>query len=161
MNQASDPNIDSLHPESEPAKIPPQAPVRKPGYRILVVDDHASSQKLLTLSLSLQPQIGDIDCVLSGAEAIQKAEAECYDLIFLDVMMPGMDGYETCAQLRKIPKYKHTSIIMVTGLNSPLDEAKGIIAGSTTYVTKPVQQVHFKEIVSRELALVEYKKTLV
>jgi two-component system, cell cycle response regulator len=137
------------------------SPKLKPVYRALVVDDHIASQKLLALSLSMQPQIGGIDCVSSGAEAIQKAKDVDYDIIFLDVVMSGMDGYQACAELRKIPKYKHTSIIMVTGLNSPLDEAKGIIAGSTTYITKPVQQVHFREVVEREIALVTYKKSLV
>jgi two-component system, cell cycle response regulator len=131
-----------------------------PSYRALIVDDNVSFQKLLALTLSMQPQIGAIDFADSGESAIKKATAQQYDLIFMDAMMPGIDGYETCARLRENPMYKNTPIIMVTGLTSPLDEAKGIIAGSTTYVTKPVQQIPFKELLTRELALLEYKKTL-
>jgi two-component system, cell cycle response regulator len=131
-----------------------------PHYRALIVDDNVSFQKLLTLTLSMQPQIGVIDCADSGKSAIEKAKAQQYDLIFMDALMPGIDGYETCARLRENPEYKNTPIIMVTGLTSPLDEAKAIIAGSTTYVTKPVQQVPFKELLTRVLAILEYKKKL-
>ena len=130
------------------------------SYRALIVDDNASFQKLMALTLSMQPRIGVIDCVGSGENAIEKAKTVKYDIIFMDAMMPGMDGYETCSHLREIPDYKYTPIIMVTGLTSPLDEAKAIIAGSTTYVTKPVQQVPFKELLTRVISLIEYKNTL-
>jgi two-component system, cell cycle response regulator len=130
------------------------------SYSALVVDDNPASQKLLALSISMQPRMGAIDFAENGESAINKAKTKVYDLIFLDAMMPGIDGYETCARLRKIPEYKNTPIIMVTGLDSPLDEAKGIIAGTTTYVTKPVQQVPFKRLLNRQLALLEYKRSL-
>jgi two-component system, cell cycle response regulator len=130
------------------------------SYCALIVDDSISFQKLLALSLSMQPQIGEIDFADNGETAIEKAKLKQYDLIFMDAMMPGIDGYQTCSRLRENPTYKNTPIIMVTGLTSPLDEAKGIIAGSTTYVTKPVQQLPFKELLTRELALLEYKKKL-
>lgn len=129
------------------------------GYRALIVDDNASFLKLLAFSLSMQPKIGVIDLAESGESAIEKAEATYYDLIFMDAMMPGIDGYEACTRLRENPAYKNTPIIMVSGLTSPLEEVKGIIAGSTTYVTKPVQQEPFKELVTRVLAWLEYKKT--
>ena len=129
-------------------------------YSALIVDDNPSFQKLLSLSLSMQPQIGVIDFANNGVEAIIKAKEKLYDLVFMDAMMPGIDGYEACRQLREIPEYKHTPIIMVTGLNSPMDEAKGIIAGTTTYVTKPVQQMPFKVLLTRELALLNFKKKL-
>jgi two-component system, cell cycle response regulator len=135
-------------------------PPKSPGFRVLVVDDNVSFQKLLALSLSMHPQIGEIDFANSGKIAIEKANAQQYDLIFMDAMMPGIDGYETCTRLRENPIYKNTPIIMVTGLTSPMDEAKGIIAGTSTYVTKPVQQVSFKELLTRELSLLEYKRNL-
>jgi DNA-binding response OmpR family regulator len=77
----------------------------------------------------------------------------------MDAMMPGIDGYEACTRLRENLGYKNTPIIMVSGLTSPLEEIKGIIAGSTTYITKPVQQEPFKELVTRVLVWLEYKKT--
>ena len=131
----------------------------KTHYRALIVDDNVAFQKLLGLSLSMHPQIAPIDCADNGESAIEKAEAHHYDIIFMDAMMPGIDGYQACARLRENPEYKNTPIIMVSGLTEPYDEAKAFIAGSTTYVTKPVQQIPFKELLTRVLHLLELKNT--
>ena len=128
------------------------------GYRALVVDDSPAIQKSLELNLAILPQIGVIDFADSGESAIEKAETNQYDLIFLDVVMPGIDGYETCTQLRKKPEYKKTPIIMVSGRTSPLDEVKGVMAGCTTYLTKPVQPEAFQKLSSRVLAWLENRK---
>ena len=128
------------------------------GYRVLVVDDSPAIQKSLELNLAILPQIGVIDFADSGESAIEKTETKQYDLIFLDVMMPGIDGYETCTQLRKKPEYKKTPIIMVSGKTSPLDEVKGVMAGCTTYLTKPVQPEAFQKLSSRMLAWLENRK---
>ncbi|WP_411728383.1 response regulator transcription factor [Methyloglobulus sp.] len=146
----------NLHQVMEATSASP--PLNKALYSALIVDDNASFQKLLALSLSMHPQIGVIDFADNGENAIKKANAQQYDLIFIDAMMPGIDGYETCARLREMPEYKATPIIMVTGLDSHSDEVKGIIAGTTNYVTKPVQQAPFKELLARVLTLLEYKK---
>jgi two-component system, cell cycle response regulator len=130
------------------------------SYSALIVDDNISFQKLLALSLSMHPQIGVVDFADSGESAIKKAKTKHYDIVFMDAMMPGINGYDTCILLRKNPEYQHTPIIMVTGLTSPMDEAKGIIAGTTNYVTKPVQQMPFRELLNREIELLEYKKNL-
>ena len=99
-----------------------------------------------------------VDFADSGEMALEKAQALQYDLIFLDVMMPGIDGYETCTQLRKKPEYKKTPIIMVSGKTSPLDEVKGVMAGCTTYLTKPVQQEAFQKLSIRVLTWLKKKK---
>jgi two-component system, cell cycle response regulator len=149
------------NPELESAlSFQPSSSASKVKYSVLVVDDNISSQKLLGLSLSMQPQIGEIDYAEHGKMALLKAQNKIFDIVFLDAKMPGMDGYEVCTQLRQLPDYEHTPIIMVTGLTSPMDEAKGIIAGSTSYVTKPVQQLAFKELITRELAILDYKRSL-
>ena len=135
-------------------------PLSDVRYRVLIVDDSASFQKLLSLTLSMQPQIGEIDCVGSGEEAIKRAKAENYDIIFIDAVMPGMDGYQTCSLLRKYEGYKDTPIIMITGLTSPSDEAQSIIAGSSHFVTKPIQQLAFKQMLDRVIFMIEYKKKL-
>jgi DNA-binding response OmpR family regulator len=67
-------------------------------------------------------------------------------------MMSDMDGYETCIQFRNNPRYKKTPIIMVSGKTSPLDEVKGVMAGCTTYLTKPVQDEAFQKLSARVLA---------
>lgn len=135
-------------------------PLSDVRYRVLIVDDSASFQKLLSLTLSMQPQIGEIDCVSSGDEAIRKVKMENYDIIFIDAVMPGMDGYQTCSLLRKYEGYKDTPIIMITGLTSPSDEAQSIIAGSSYFVTKPIQQLAFKQMLDRVIFMIEYKKKL-
>jgi two-component system cell cycle response regulator len=122
------------------------------GYRALVVDDSTAMQKSLELNLAALEQIAAIDFADDGESALEKVENTHYDLIFLDVMMPGIDGYETCSRLRKKPEYKKTPIIMVSGKTSPMDEVKGVIAGCTTYVTKPIQKEEFQKLGSRVLA---------
>jgi two-component system cell cycle response regulator len=128
------------------------------GYRVLVVDDSPAIQKSLELNLAILPQIGVIDFADSGESAIERAGTKQYDLIFLDVMMPGIDGYETCTQLRQKPEYKKIPIIMVSAKTSPLDEVKGVMAGCTTYLTKPVQPEAFQKLSIRILAWLENRK---
>ena len=133
------------------AEVKPQvSAVRK--YRALVVDDSIAIQKSLELKLVTLEQIGEIDFAESGEAALAMAAENQYHLIFLDVMMPGMDGYQACTELRKNPLYKKTPIIMVSGKTSPLDEVKGIMAGCTTYLTKPVEETAFQKLSLRVLA---------
>lgn len=138
-----------------PAVVPVVRLERAVGYRALVVDDSVAIQKSLELNLTALEQIAAVDFADSGEAALEKARAVKYDLVFLDVMMPGIDGYETCSQLRKLPEYKKTPIIMVSGKTSPLDEVKGVIAGCTTYLAKPVQQEAFQKLSRRILAWLE------
>lgn len=85
--------------------------------------------------------------------------AKTYDFIFLDVMMPGIDGYETCGQIRKIAAMKKTPIIMLSAKTSPLDEVKGVMAGCTNYVTKPIKSAEFQNMLGRIMDwLGNYKK---
>lgn len=148
---------DTFIPPPEPTTAKASKSERKTRFSALIVDDNLAFQKLLGLSLSMHPQIGPIDCADNGQMAIDKAKAYQYDIIFMDAMMPGVDGYQACAQLRENPNYKNTPIIMVSGLTEPYDEAKAFIAGSTTYVTKPVQQIPFKALLTRVLHILEYK----
>ncbi len=172
-------NISVYHPAPSTAFVPPTlelvqvapksqivptpslaagAAPRTNGYRALVVDDSLSIQKSLELKLIGLAQIAGIDFADSGESALAKAATQSYDLIFLDVMMPGIDGYETCTQLRKRPEYKKTPIIMVSGKTSPLDEVKGVMAGCTTYLTKPVQDEAFNKLSLRVLAWLADRK---
>lgn len=136
-------------------------PLKHPGaYRALVVDDSATVQKSLEIKLAEMVDIAAVDVAENGEQALEKAAAAKYDLIFLDVMMPGIDGYETCSRLRKLAEYKKTPIIMVSGKTSPLDEVKGILAGCTTYLTKPVQDEAFRQLSQRVLGwLAAYQKS--
>jgi CheY-like chemotaxis protein len=128
------------------------------GYRALVVDDSIAIQKSLELNLLTLKSIGEIDFADTGEMALEKVDAKQYDIIFLDVMMPGIDGYETCTQIRKKLAYKQTPIVMVSAKCSPLDEVKGIIAGCTTYLTKPVQNEAFQKLSHRMMDWLANKK---
>ena len=115
-------------------------------YRALVVDDYNPAKKMLAASLWALPQVGEIDFADSGEEALSKVGDKHYDLIFLDITMPGLDGFATCARIREIKGYEITPIIMVTGDTSPSNEFKGVISGCTSFVTKPIQQESFQKL---------------
>jgi CheY-like chemotaxis protein len=143
----------------EPVKIAETSIVESAkGYCVLVVDDSIAIQKSLELNLLTLKSISEIDFADSGEIALEKIAAKQYDIIFLDVMMPGIDGYETCTQIRKNPDYKQTPIVMVSAKSSPLDEVKGIIAGCTTYLTKPVQNEAFQKLSHRMMDWLANKK---
>lgn len=116
-------------------------------HHALVIDDSAAIRK--QLELELRDAGITADFAASGEEALQKAEEGNYDLIFLDIIMPGIDGYETCKRMRETNKYKKTPIIMLSGKTSPLDEVQGVIAGATTYLTKPVKSAMLQETLNR------------
>ncbi len=115
-------------------------------FSALVVDDYKPAKKLLAASLGTLPQIGEIEFADNGEEALTKVGSKQYDLIFLDVTMPGLDGFETCARIREIKGYEITPIILVSGNTSPSNEFKAFISGCTNYVTKPIQQEPFRKL---------------
>src|ERR1700712_2828074 len=104
--------------------------------RILVVDDVAANVKLLEARLSAE--YFDVITASNGAQALEIcARAEC-DIILLDVMMPDMDGFEVCRQLKANPKTHYIPVVMVTALDSPSDRVRGLEAGADDFLTKPV-----------------------
>jgi CheY-like chemotaxis protein len=115
-------------------------------FSALVVDDYGPAKKLLGASLWNMPQIGEIEFADSGEEALKKVAKKHYDLIFLDVSMPGLDGFETCERIRGIKGYDVTPIIMVTGDTSPDCYSRWASSGCTSYVTKPIQQEPFRKL---------------
>jgi CheY-like chemotaxis protein/MinD-like ATPase involved in chromosome partitioning or flagellar assembly len=112
--------------------------------RILVVDDEIESVKLI--GLMLQRRGYEIVAARSGAQALEKAQAEKPDLVVLDVMMPDMDGYEVCRRLRADPGTATLPIIMFTAKTMIDDKVAGFQAGADDYLTKPV---HPEELASR------------
>lgn len=106
---------------------------------ILVVDDFP--ENLFVLGGILQPEF-EIRIALSGAEALQLAElAPIPDLILLDIMMPEMNGFDVCRQLKESPLTRDIPVIFVTAKNEEIDEAKGLEIGAVDYLTKPVSPV--------------------
>jgi two-component system, cell cycle response regulator len=131
------------------------------NFRVLLVDDSQIFREVIAASLHKLKSIEEVDFADCGETAIEMVKIKLYDLIFLDVEMPGIDGYETCARLRDIPAYKNTPIVMVSGNNSPFDEVKGIISGCTTYVTKPIEQESFLKLCHRVLHWLDFQKNII
>ena len=127
-------------------------------YSALVVDDYGPAKKLLGASLWTLPQIGEVDYADNGEEALKKVQYKKYDLIFLDVTMPGLDGFETCQRIREIEGYELTPIIIVSGNTTPTNEFKGALSGCTSYVTKPIQQMPFRKLNMRMLTWLDTMK---
>lgn len=119
------------------------------SYNILVVDDSVLIHKALELELQQAAFAAKNTFVVSGEQCLDTIRDKKFELIFLDVMMPGIDGYETCTEIRKNPLYKKTPIIMLSSKTSPLDEVKGVMAGCTTYLTKPIKHEDFQKLLKR------------
>lgn len=117
-------------------------------FRILLVDDE--SDVLEFLSYNLKREGFQVSQANNGLEAISKAKAETPHLIVLDVMMPGMDGIETCEELKKIPSLKSTFIVFLTARGEDYSQISGFEAGADDYVTKPIKP---KLLISRLKAL--------
>ncbi|MEM1193827.1 MAG: PleD family two-component system response regulator [Pseudomonadota bacterium] len=107
--------------------------------RVLVVDDLEPNVKLL--EAKLRAEYFDVLGVFSGRDAIETARSEQPDIILLDVMMPGMDGFETCRALKSMPETMHIPVVMVTALDQQADRIAGLEAGADDFLTKPVEDV--------------------
>lgn len=104
--------------------------------RVLVVDDLEVNVLLLKAKLSAANY--SVLSAQSGAKAIETARAEHPDIILLDVMMPGMDGYQACKILKNTPETSDIPVVMVTALDGESDMEAGFRAGADGYITKPV-----------------------
>jgi len=107
--------------------------------RVLVVDDIHTNLKLLQIRLSAE--YFEVIVASSGQEALDICERGQCDIVLLDVMMPGMDGFEVARRIKSNPASHHIPIIMVTVLDQPADRVKGLEAGADDFLTKPVDDV--------------------
>ena len=107
--------------------------------RVLVVDDIQANVKLLDARLSAE--YFEVLTAYSGREALDILARERVDVVLLDVMMPGMDGFEACRQIKSDPKTQHMPAVMVTALDQPSDKVQGLQAGADDFLTKPVDDV--------------------
>jgi len=107
--------------------------------RILVVDDVEPNVRLLEAKLTLEYY--EVLTAMDGATALEIAAAERPDIILLDVMMPGMDGFETCRRLKADPVTRHIPVVLVTALDGREDKIRGLGVGADDFVTKPIDDV--------------------
>jgi two-component system cell cycle response regulator len=107
--------------------------------RVLVVDDIPVNVKLLEARLTAE--YFEVLAANSGQQAIDICERERIDVLLLDVMMPGMDGFETCRRIKAMPSCSHIPIVMVTALDQASDKIQGLEAGADDFLTKPVDEI--------------------
>jgi two-component system cell cycle response regulator len=107
--------------------------------RVLVVDDIAANVKLLEARLAAE--YFEVLTASSGRQAIDICERERIDVVLLDVMMPGMDGFEVCRRLKASAACHQVPVVMVTALDQPSDKIKGLEAGADDFLAKPVDDV--------------------
>jgi DNA-binding response OmpR family regulator len=109
--------------------------------KILVVDDSKTALLMTTMALAKGPY--EITTATDGEQGLERAQAERPDLIVLDVVMPKMDGFETCRRLREQEATRETPVIMLTTRGEGENVEAGYESGCTEYVTKPINTVEF------------------
>ena len=122
--------------------------------RVLVVDDILPNVKLLEAKLT--SEYYDVITATNGEEALALVESNSPDLILLDVMMPGMDGFEVCNRIKQNPIHAHIPVVMVTALTDTEDKVRGLEAGADDFLSKPINDT---ALMARVRSLVRLKMT--
>src|SRR5467141_547274 len=122
--------------------------------RILIVDDESKNRKLLEIMLA--PEGFVLETAESGEEALAMVALQSPDLILLDVMMPGMDGYEVAGKIKANPATKNIPVIMLTALDDRNARMLGLSAGAEDFLTKPVDRAELCVRVRNLLRLKAY-----
>src|SRR6185312_8388546 len=107
--------------------------------RILVVDDIEANVRLL--EAKLQAEYYDVLTASDGESALMMAAAEKPDLVLLDIMMPGMDGYEVCRRLKTEAATRHIPVVLVTALDGPTERITGLQAGADESLPQPIDDI--------------------
>ncbi len=105
------------------------------GLKVMVIDDSKTIRR--TAETLLKKQGCDVVTATDGFEALAKIAEHKPDIIFVDIMMPRLDGYQTCALIKHNRLFKQTPVIMLSSKDSIFDKARGRIVGSEQYLTKP------------------------
>lgn len=122
------------------------------NYRILAIDDNESNLKVLKLILEKEGYA--VDTISNGFDAMPAIRSNRPDLILLDVLMPDIDGFEICREVKSIEYLRRTPIIIISALNQLEDKLKGIELGADEFLTKPINK---RELLTRVKNLLKYK----
>ena len=114
--------------------------------RVLVVDDSLSVRTQMDLCLRLNDM--SVDLAEDAEEALDLIEKRNYDVIFLDVVLPEMDGYKVCKLIKSNATTRSIPIVMLTGKSSPFNKVRGVMAGCDRYLTKPVDAEELRTVLN-------------
>jgi len=120
-----------------------------PRQRVLIVDDDRVILRLLQVNFRLEGF--DVETASRGDEALEKAGTYRPDAVVLDVMMPGIDGWEVCRRLKEDPDMKDVPVVFLSARAQDEDRERGYALGVVDYVTKPFDPAHLVAIVRRSL----------
>ena len=124
---------------------------------VLIVDDTPANIEILSSILGAEYEVL---FATSGREALDLVARQIPDLILLDIMMPAMDGYEVCKQLKANPQTRNVPVIFITALSEEADEARGLEVGAIDYISKPISAPIVKARVRNHLQLKRYRDIL-
>ena len=127
--------------------------------KILIVDDEPMNIKVISFILENYGYL--YEAATNGIEALEKTKSFSPDLICLDVMMPEMNGYETCRRLKENPSTSHIPVVMVTALGDKESRIKGIEAGANDFLTKPVDTLELMVRIKNLLKIKEFEDFLI
>jgi two-component system phosphate regulon response regulator PhoB len=120
-----------------------------PQGTVLVVEDQAPFREFLQITLS---RLGlEVVTALTGKVALSRAKEYHPDLVLLDVMLPDIDGYEVCNELRDLPETSLTPVIFISAVSSDKHVQRAMAAGATDYLVKPLNTQDIRELVGRYL----------
>ena len=105
------------------------------NLKVMVIDDSKTIRR--TAETLLQREGCDVVTAVDGFEALSKIAEANPDIVFVDIMMPRLDGYQTCALIKNSNKYQNIPVIMLSSKDGLFDQAKGRVVGSDQYLTKP------------------------
>ncbi len=105
------------------------------GITVMVIDDSKTIRR--TAETLLSKAGCDVVTATDGFESLSRIVESDPDIIFVDIMMPRLDGYQTCALIKRNPQYKHTPVVMLSSKDGLFDRARGRVVGSDQYLIKP------------------------
>ena len=125
---------------------------RLSGLKVLVIDDSKTIRR--TAETLLAKEGCEVFTAVDGFDALSKIADHQPDIVFVDIMMPRLDGYQTCALIKQNPILRSTPVIMLSSKDGIFDRARGKLAGSDQYLTKPFTKEALVEAVHRHAARV-------
>ncbi|NJD92001.1 MAG: response regulator [Geobacter sp.] len=117
---------------------------------ILIVEDEESLLKLESILLASKGY--RVTAVSDGTAALKAVAGDRPDLVLLDIMMPGIDGFEVCKRIKSAPETASIPVVMLTAKKSTFDQTRGLEAGAAAYVTKPFKSQKIAEVIEGLLA---------